>query len=57
MMGFFMQKYHFGYLIHLAGNGKMNSAHIDRFMDLILYKNYDFVFEADLKGSSKKITL
>ena len=56
MMGFFYaKKYHFGYLIHLAGNGKMNPAHIDRFMDLILYKNYDFVSGSRfLKGSSKK---
>ena len=56
MMGFFYaEKYKFDYLIHLAGNGKMNPAQIDRFINLITQDGYDFVSGSRfLKGSSRK---
>ena len=56
MMGFlYAKKYKFDFLIHLAGNGKMNPSEIDRFLDLIIYKNYDFVSGSRfLEGSSRK---
>ena len=38
-----MQKYNFDYLVHLAGNGKMNPAQIDKFLELIIKYNFDFV--------------
>ena len=56
MMGFlYAKKYKFDILIHLAGNGKMSPSEIDRFLDLIIYKNYDFVSGSRfLEGSSRK---
>ena len=56
MMGFFYaKKYDFDYLIHLAGNGKMNPEQIDRFINLLTIEKYDFVSGSRfMKGSSKK---
>jgi glycosyltransferase involved in cell wall biosynthesis len=56
MMGFFYaKKYNFDFLVHLAGNGKMNPGQIDRFINLIIQKNYDFISGSRfLDGSSKK---
>ena len=56
MMGFlYAKKYKFDLLIHLAGNGKMDPSQIDRFLNLIINKNYDFVSGSRfLEGSSKK---
>ena len=56
MMGFlYAKKYKFDFLVHLAGNGKMDPGQIDRFLDLIINKKYDFVSGSRfLKGSSKK---
>ncbi len=56
MIGFFYaKKYNFDFLVHLAGNGKMNPRQIDRFINLITLKNYDFVSGSRfLEGSSKK---
>ena len=56
MIGYlYAKKYKFDYTIHLAGNGKMNPAQIDRFLELILKKDYDFISGSRfLKGSSKK---
>ena len=56
MMGFlYAKKYNFNNLVHLAGNGKMNPAQIDKFLELIIKKDYDFVSGSRfLDGSSKK---
>ena len=56
MMGFFYaKKYNFDYLVHLAGNGKMNPAQIDNFLELIVKRDFDFVSGSRfLEGSSKK---
>ena len=56
MMGFlYAKKYKFNLLIHLAGNGKMDPSQIERFLNLIINKNYDFVSGSRfLEGSSKK---
>ena len=56
MMGFFYaKKYKFDILIHLAGNGKMDPSEIDRFLDLVIDKKYDFVSGSRfLEGSSRK---
>ena len=56
MIGFFYaKKYNFDFLVHLAGNGKMDPRQIDRFINLITLKNYDFVSGSRfLEGSSKK---
>ncbi len=56
MMGFFYaKKYNFDFLVHLAGNGKMDPGQIDRFIKLITDKNYDFISGSRfLEGSSKK---
>ena len=56
MLGYFYaSKYKFNFIVHLAGNGKMNPAHIDRFLNLIIQKDYDFVSGSRfLDGSSKK---
>lgn len=56
MIGFlYAKKYDFNCLVHLAGNGKMNPSQIDRFLELILSNEYDFVSGSRfLDGSSKK---
>jgi len=56
MMGYlFAKKYNFDYLIHLAGNGKMNPSQIGRFLECLVDDNYDFVSGSRfLIGSSKK---
>jgi len=56
MIGFFYaKKYNFDFLVHLAGNGKMNPKQIDKFINLITLQNYDFVSGSRfLEGSSKK---
>ena len=56
MMGYlYAKKYEFNFLIHLAGNGKMDPSQIDRFMNLIIHKKYDFVSGSRfLEGSSRK---
>lgn len=56
MIGYFYaKKYNFNLIVHLAGNGKMDPAQIDRFINLIILKNYDFVSGSRfLEGSSKK---
>tara|TARA_B100001057_G_C22811192_1_gene935487 strand:- start:36 stop:758 length:723 start_codon:yes stop_codon:yes gene_type:complete len=56
MIGFlYARKYNFNYLVHLAGNGKMNPAQIDKFLELISRHDYDFVSGSRfLEGSSKK---
>lgn len=56
MMGYlFAKKYNFDYLIHLAGNGKMNPSQIGRFLECLVDENYDFVSGSRfLIGSSKK---
>jgi hypothetical protein len=50
MIGFlYAKKYNFDFLVHLAGNGKMNPKQIDRFIRLnnskkimILFQEVDF---------------
>lgn len=56
MIGFFYaKKYNFDFLVHLAGNGKMNPEQIDKFINLITLQNYDFISGSRfLEGSSKK---
>ncbi len=56
MMGYlYAKKYEFNFLIHLAGNGKMNPSQIDSFLRLIIDKKYDFVSGSRfLEGSSRK---
>ena len=56
MIGFlYAKKYNFDYLVHLAGNGKMNPAQIDNFLELIIKYDFDFVSGSRfLEGSSKK---
>ncbi len=56
MIGFlYAKKYNFDYLVHLAGNGKMNPAQIDKFLELIVKYDFDFVSGSRfLEGSSKK---
>ena len=56
IMGFlYAKKYQFDVLIHLAGNGKMDPGQIDRFLNLIIHKKYDFVSGSRfLVGSSRK---
>lgn len=56
MMGFlYANKYNYDYLVHLAGNGKMNPAQIDKFLELIVKYDFDFVSGSRfLEGSSKK---
>ncbi len=56
MVGFlYAKKYNFDYLVHLAGNGKMNPAQIDKFLELIVKYDFDFVSGSRfLEGSSKK---
>ncbi len=56
IMGFlYAKKYQFDVLIHLAGNGKMDPGQIDRFLNLIIHKKYDFVSGSRfLAGSSRK---
>lgn len=56
MLGFlYAKKHNFNYVVHLAGNGKMNPGQIDRFLKLISKYNYDFLSGSRfLEGSSKK---
>jgi len=56
MIGYlFAEKYNFDYLIHLAGNGKMNPGQIGRFMESLVDENYDFISGSRfLVGSSRK---
>ena len=56
MIGYlYGKKYNFDSLVHLAGNGKMNPAEIDKFLELIFEYDFDFVSGSRfLKGSSKK---
>ena len=43
------------FIVHLAGNGKMDPGQIGRFMKLIINEKYDFVSGSRfLKGSSRK---
>ena len=39
----FAKKHNYDYIIHLAGNGKMSPADIDKFMKLIVNDKYDFI--------------
>ena len=51
----FAKKHNYDYIIHLAGNGKMSPADIDKFMKLIVNDKYDFISGSRfLEGSSKK---
>ena len=44
ILGFlFAKKYKYDYIVHLAGNGKMNPKYINNFISLINEKNYDFI--------------
>lgn len=44
MTGFlYAKKNHYDYIVHLAGNGKMNPAQIKNFLKKIHYHNYEFV--------------
>ena len=55
ILNLYAKKYNFDYLVHLAGNGKMNPAQIDKFLELIIKYNFDFVSGSRfLEGSSKK---
>ena len=40
---YFAQNNKYDVLVHLAGNGKMKPKEIKKFMDKIIYENYDFV--------------
>ena len=51
----FAKKYNYDYIIHLAGNGKMDPNDIEKFMKSIILNKYDFVSGSRfLEGSSKK---
>ncbi len=56
MLGYlYGKKYKYNLLIHIAGNGKMNPAHIERFLLKINNENFDFVSGSRfLRGSSRK---
>ena len=56
ILGFlFAKKYKYDYIVHLAGNGKMNPKHINNFISLIDGKNYDFISGSRfLEGASFK---
>ena len=56
ILGFlFAKKYKYDYIVHLAGNGKMNPKHISNFISLIDEKNYDFISGSRfLEGASFK---
>tara|TARA_B110000971_G_scaffold212189_1_gene241320 strand:+ start:10 stop:732 length:723 start_codon:yes stop_codon:yes gene_type:complete len=56
ILGFlFAKKYKYDYIVHLAGNGKMNPKYISRFISLIHQDNYDFISGSRfLEGASFK---
>ena len=50
----FAQKHGYDYIVHLAGNGKMNPADIDKFMKSIVDENYDFISGSRFLESSTR---
>ena len=56
ILGFlFAKKYRYNYIIHMAGNGKMNPKYIDNFISSLDEDNYDFVSGSRfLEGASYK---
>ena len=50
----FAQKHGYDYIVHLAGNGKMSPADIDKFMKSIVDENYDFISGSRFLESSTR---
>ena len=51
----YAKKYNYNYIVHLAGNGKMDPFYIGNFLRLLDKEGYDFISGSRfLEGSSKK---
>ena len=51
----YAKKYDYNYIVHLAGNGKMDPAYVGNFLRLLDEEGYDFISGSRfLEGSSKK---
>ena len=51
----YAKKYNYNYIVHLAGNGKMDPAYVGNFLRLLDEEGYDFISGSRfLEGSSNK---